>query len=201
MLNALNLLFLGGLMVSDIVLYSDTDYKVSSNREAVFQVSMHREWWREDGNGKCKYTGHAMPIVRDWEIVDNRGEGNEYRNPPNLMDTYGLAIVINKKICEGKAEERVFRTILKERLVEGGTLYEKATTHAQDFHSTSPDYRAKWVPQFLERLERNGASDPHSKIAFDDITASMTAVYEEQKAQLAAQGKSAEPAPAPKEPQ
>lgn len=99
-------------MVSDIVLYSDTDYKIAENRETVFSVSMHREWWREDGNGKCKYTGHAMPVVRDWEIVENRG-GSEYRNPPILVDTYGLAIVIDQKVCEGKPTGKVFQTILK----------------------------------------------------------------------------------------
>lgn len=186
MLNLLNFIFLTGTMLADIVLASDQDYKIPEQRDSVFAVSMHREWWREDGNGKCKYIGYAMPIVRDWEIVEVR-DGMEIHTPPNLEDTYGLAIVFDKKVCEGKPVEKIFRTGTKERAREGMTIYRKTTTHAQDYYSAREDIRAKWVPQVLERLERMGTTSPEAKAALTAIQDSMTSVVEERKAQAEAE--------------
>lgn len=186
MLNLLNFIFLTGTMLADIVLYADQDYKIPEQRDSVISVSMHREWWREDGNGKCKYTGYATPVVRDWEIVEVR-DGMDIRTPPNLEDTYGLAIVFDKKVCEGKPVEKIFRTAVKERTREGMTLYKKVSSHAQDYYSAREDIRAKWVPQVLERLERIGTTNPEAKAALTAIQDSMTSVVEERKVQAEAE--------------
>lgn len=191
MFGLLNLIFLGGMAIADVVLYLDQDYKIHS-QDSVVELSMHRERYREDGNGKCKYTGYAMPIVRDWEIVDVR-DGVEYRTPPNLVDTYGVAIVANKKVCEGKPVEDIFRTAVMVRAREGMTLYANWTTHAQDYYSTREDMRVQWIPQILERLKRKGETDPAALAALNSIQGSMTAVSEQRKAQAEAeQAKNAE---------
>lgn len=180
MFGLLNLVFLGGLALADVVLYLDQDYKIHS-KDSVVELSMHREWWREDGNGKCKYTGYATPIVRDWEIVEVR-DGIEYRTPPNLVDTYGVAIVANKKVCEGKPDEDIFRTAVMVRAREGMTLYKKWSTHAQDYYSAREDIRVQWMPQVMERLTRIGQTDPVALAALNSIQGSMTKVVEQRKA-------------------
>lgn len=189
MFGLLNVIFLGGMMVADVVLYLDQDYKIQS-RDSVVELSMHREWWREDGNGKCKYTGYATPIVRDWEIIDVR-DGVEYRIPPNLEDTYGVAIVANKKVCEGKPVEDIFRTAVMVRAREGMTLYEKWSTHAQDYYSTREDIRAQWIPQILERLETMAAIDRPALDALTSIRSSMDAVAAHYKS-IAEEAKAAD---------
>lgn len=180
MLSVLNLLFLGGTALADIALQMDQAYQIPE-QDSVVAVSMQREWWREDGVNKCRYTGYAFPVVRDWEIVEIR-DGIEYRDPPDLKDRYGVAVVTTKKVCEGKPVEHIFRTGLERRLFKVDVLQKHSTVRAQDYYSLKEEFRPKWLPQVFERLERLSATDEVAKIALTDIQAGVTAVTEQRNA-------------------
>lgn len=185
MFDFLNLVVLGTYMLADVMLAMDKDYELPV-QDSVVAVSMHREWWREDGNGKCKYTGYAFPVVRDWEIVEVR-DGIEHRIPPNLKDRYGVAVVVDKKVCEGKPVEKLFRTGIEIRLREVNVLFKKGTVRAQDYYSLRDEFRPQWLPQVFERLERLSATDEVAKVALQDIKEGVNAVTEQRKAMAEAE--------------
>lgn len=165
MLDILNGLFLAATLLSNITLYSDEDYRFPDDRETVTAVSTHREWWREDGNGKCKYTGVLVPFVRDWEQVVKQGD-LETVLPPEPNKTAGEAFIINRKVCGDKVEP-VFRTAEIQRTF-GGFLY-KHSIAAFDVTEMRPDQRPRWLEQVLHKVERAAAHDEQAK-AFLDYT-------------------------------
>lgn len=168
MLNFLNGVFLAATMLANIVLYSDEDYPFPADRESVVAVSMHREFWREDGNGKCKYTGIMVPYVRDWPLVIKNGD-SEMVLPPEPDKTAGHAFIINKKVCGDKVES-VFRVgeVLRAR---GGFLY-KHSFQAFDFTEMKKDDQPKWFTQVLNRIERSANTNTEAKefLQFSNIS-------------------------------
>lgn len=154
-----NGVFLAATLLSNIILYSDQDYPFPDERDSVVAVSMHREFWREDGNGKCKYTGLMVPYVRDWEEVIKHGE-IETVLPPEPNKTAGHAFIINKKVC-GEKVEPVFRTGLVMR-TSGGFLY-KHSFAAFDVTEMKVEDRPKWLSQVLARINRVVARDADAK--------------------------------------
>lgn len=165
-LNILNGLFLVGVVASDITLYSDADYIHSApeNRDTVTAISMHREWWRDDS--KCKYLGVMVPFVRDWPVTIKRKD-SETVNPPEPDKTAGQAFIINRKVCPGKPDEAMFRVADGWR--NPGKLLEKWHFAAQDLYGMREEYRPKWLPQVLARIERVAQHDQQAK-AFLDFT-------------------------------
>ena len=154
-----NGVFLAATLLSNIILYADVDYPFPAERDSVVAVSMHREFWREDGNGKCKYTGLMVPYVRDWEEVIKHGE-IETVLPPEPDKTAGHAFIINKKVCGDKVEP-VFRTGLVMR-TSGGFLY-KHSFAAFDVTEMKVEDRPKWLGQVLARINRVAAGDAEAK--------------------------------------
>lgn len=159
MFNFLNGVFIAATLLSNIILYADMDYPFPSERESVVAVSMHREFYREDGNGKCKYTGLMVPYVRDWEEVVKHGE-IETVLPPEPDKTAGHAFIINQKVCGDKVEP-VFRTGIVMRST-GGFLY-KHSFAAFDVTEMKIEDRPKWLEQVLRRIERVAAQDADAK--------------------------------------
>ncbi|KVP39962.1 hypothetical protein [Burkholderia ubonensis] len=191
MLDLLNGVFLAATLLSNITLYSDQDYNFATDREAVVAVSTHREWWREDGNGKCKYTGLMVPFVRDWEEVVKHGEIETVR-APEPDKTAGHAFIINRKVC-GDTVTPVFRTAEINR-TWSGFLY-KHSIVAFDVADMRPDQRPKWLEQVLHRVERVSAHDEKAK---EFIEFNKTASFEKMPADLDALLKN--PASAPEAP-
>lgn len=181
MLNFFNGVLLAATMLTNIVLYSDQDYPFPDARDSVVEVSMHREFWRDDGNGKCKYTGVMVPYVRDWEEVVKNGEV-ETILPPEPDKTAGHAFIINRKVC-GATVEPVFRTGIVMRR-SGGFLY-KHSFAAFDATEMRNDERPKWLEQVLLRIERVAAHDEKAK-AFVEFnkTASFKKMPEDLAARL-----------------
>ncbi|MCG9082359.1 hypothetical protein [Laribacter hongkongensis] len=169
-LNILNGLFLIGVVASDITLYSDADYihNEPENRDIVTAISMHREWWRDDS--KCKYQGVMVPFVRDWPVVIKHKDF-ETVNPPEPNKTAGQAFIINRKVCPGKPDEAMFRVADGWR--NSGRLLEKWHFAAQDLYGMREEYRPKWLPQVLARIERVAQHDAQAK-AFLDFTTAAT---------------------------
>lgn len=155
MLNALNMLYMGVMFVSSIVLYSDADYKFPAEMDAVVEVSTHREWWRADGSGKCNYTGVLVPFSRDWDEVDDSTYPPTVREAtPNKRE--GHIIVINKQVC-GDEVTPVLRAGPVHRTY--GDFRRKHQVVAQDVTAMSDDNKPKWLGQVLERIERVAQTD------------------------------------------
>jgi len=159
MLDFFNAVFLAATLLSNIVLYSDQDYPFPDERESVVAVSLHREFWREDGNGKCKYTGVMVPYVRDWEEVVKNGE-IETVLPPEPNKTAGHAFIVNRKVC-GSTVEPVFRT--GAIFGTSGRFQYKNSVTAFDVTEMREDQRPKWLAQVLQRVERAAAHDDKAK--------------------------------------
>jgi len=191
-LNILNGLFLVGVVASNITLYSDADYihAEPGNLDSVTAVSMHREWWRDDS--KCKFSGVMVPFARDWPETVKYGDF-ETVNPPEPDKAVGQAFIINRKVCPDQPDEAMFR--VAEGWRNSGKLLEKHHFAAQDLYGTREEYRPKWLPQVLARIERVAQHDEQAK-AFLDFTAAATAA----KAAAATRGASAASPPAGSQP-
>jgi len=156
----LDLIFAAGVVMSGVTLYANDDYKAPAQRDGVQAVSLHREFYREDGRGKCEFKGVMVPFVRDWEEVRRTGEANDEMTleaKPNA--TAGAAFLINQRVCEGKAPEVLLRGGDKYGLTEGRNFYEKHSVIATDLMTTPQEQQPKWLIQVLDRLERLASTD------------------------------------------
>lgn len=164
MFDILNLIFLGATLVSNITLYSEGDYQFNTtpeSRDSVTLVSTYREFWREDGEGKCAYKGLMVPYVRDWEEVIHSREGGDTVLPPEPDKTAGQAFIIHRKECKGKDPEPVLRVAAIKRTF-GGYL-KQHTIYAEDVLAMKPEDRPKWLGQVVSRIERVAQSDETAK--------------------------------------
>ncbi|MDN0075414.1 hypothetical protein QU481_10980 [Crenobacter sp. SG2303] len=178
MLDILNLMFLGATVLSSIVLYSDADYPVYSTMaeiNSVTEVSMHREWWREDGNGKCRYTGLVVPFVRDWDQV-NKTRNTETVIPAEPNKVAGQAIILNKKVCNGKPDEAILRGVTAWRATK---MLENWQFYAEDLTDSTEENRPKWFKQVMQRIQTVAAQDEKAN-AFVEATAPTLAAMEEK---------------------
>lgn len=160
MLDILNLVFAAGIVASSTQLYSSHDYKPPVEREGIVAVSLHREFYREDGQGKCEFKGVMVPFVHDWDEVRTGGEGgDEILRPADPDSIAGMAFLVNQKICEGKDPEVILRGGDKYRLTAGGNFYRKHVVMASDMLSTPLEQRPKWLRQVLDRVTRLAITD------------------------------------------
>lgn len=160
MFDILNLVFATGVVASSVQLYSSDDYKAPAQREGIIAISLHREFYRDDGQGKCEFKGVMVPFVRDWDEVRTGGDsGHETVIHADPDTTAGMAVLVNERICEGKEPEVILRGGDKYRLTEGGNFYKKHVVMATDLPSTPQEQRPRWVAQVLERIARLAASD------------------------------------------
>lgn len=171
-LNILNGLFLVGVVASNVTLYSDADYVHTKlgNLDSVTTISMHREWWRDDS--KCQFLGVMVPFARDWPETIKYGDF-ETVNPPEPDKAVGQAFIINRKVCPNKPDEAMFR--VAEGWRNPGKLLEKHHFAAQDVYGMREEYRPKWLPQVLARIERVAQHDVQAKVFLDFTTAATKA--------------------------
>ncbi|MCW3478741.1 hypothetical protein OL229_04040 [Neisseriaceae bacterium JH1-16] len=194
MFDVLNLLYLGATMFASIVLYSDADYPTHTTMaeiNSVTEVSMHREWWREDGNGRCRYTGLMVPYVRDWdEVVKTRNTETVIPAEPDRVA--GQAFIFNKKVCNGKPDEAILRVNADVRTRP--VVFEKSQIYAQDLIELKVEDRPRWFKQVLQRIQTVAAQDEKAK-AFVESTAPTLAEMAVKDAQRkAAPAAASEPA-------
>lgn len=157
MLPLLDIFFLGALAISSINLYPH-DIELKPGLEVATVFTAHREWWREDGEGKCLYTGLVVPFARDWELLD---ETTNTVRPPEPDVAVGQAILVNQKVCEGKEPEVMLRT--GETWGTRGILRPGNIINVADVTQAKPDQRPKWFAQVLARAQRLAASDENAK--------------------------------------
>ncbi|WP_287878076.1 hypothetical protein [Aquitalea sp.] len=183
MFEIFNILYVGTLILPNITLYSDVNYLWPRNPplEAVTEISMHREWWREDGDGKCKYVGLVVPFNRSWpEIVKTKNTETTIPAESDINKISGRAYLINRKVCSGKADIPIFKVAT----LPHAEFLTKASMpiHAQDLQGLKDEDKPKWLPQVLERIERVSHHDATAKVFMEYTLANIKIVAETQEA-------------------
>lgn len=153
----LDLLFLGALAISSINLYPH-DIELKPGLDVSTEFSAHREWWRGDGEGKCVYTGLVVPYARDWNDVD---EFNNIVRPAEPDVPVAQAILVNKKVCDGKPDEIILRA--GETWGTKGILRPGNIINVVDMTEAREDQRPKWYLQVMTRVERLASTDAKVK--------------------------------------
>lgn len=166
---AAHAIYIAGALVGSVILWPDQTYplhKAPEEREMVEVVGFHPQWYKADS--KCHYTGLIIPYVRDWPETVHRGQEEEIL-PPDLEHTAGHAVILDKKTCPGKGDEKVFLVDAVERnfgALGGGTDF-----HFDDPDTIKPEYKPKWLPQVMQRIERIAEHDANAKELLETITA------------------------------
>ena len=166
---AAHAIYIAGALVGSVILWPDQTYplhKAPEEREMVEVVGFHPQWYKADS--KCHYTGLIVPYVRDWPETVRRGQEEEVL-PPDLEHTAGHAVILDKKTCPGKEDEQVFLVDAVERnfgALGGGTDF-----HFDDPDTIKPEYKPKWLPQVMQRIERIAEHDANAKELLETITA------------------------------
>lgn len=195
----LNVVFISANLVAGSQYAAEASYKYPKESEAVVEIKAYREWWREDGKGKCQYTGLMVPFVRDWTMVVKENDGMERELPPDLETRAGHAIIYNQKICKDRPAEAVFRMgstnarNFFNQLPEGGPVF------ISDFYDMKPEQIPQWLKQVTERIERVAAKDAAAQqfitVSAKDLENVKAAIA--AAAPAAAVEAAAAPAPAP----
>lgn len=154
MLDILNAVYLAAVLFSSITLYPTDETAVPLEKDAFAELRLHREWWRDDGKGKCSYTGVLVPYARTWSEEVRRGE-EVIILPPEPDKIAGYVVVTNRKVCEGKEPESILRAgtpstrkpFFGKRQVDLHTFFQ-----AGDMLDTPPDQVPPWMPQVIQRM-------------------------------------------------
>ncbi|RKP47514.1 hypothetical protein [Trinickia fusca] len=166
---AAHAIYIAGALVGSVILWPDQTYplhKAPEEREMVEVAGFHPQWYKADS--KCHYTGLIVPYVRDWPETVRHGQEEEVL-PPDLEHTAGHAVILDRKTCPGKEDEKVFLVDAVERnfgALGGGTDF-----HFDDPDTIKPEYKPKWLPQVMQRIERIAEHDENAKDLLETITA------------------------------
>ena len=165
-------------VVASISLYSNGDYMFPLERDTAVAVELHREWWRSDSD--CTWSGLMVPYVQDWDTVIKDSEGaDQFKIAPTPDKTAGVAFLINKKACPGKAPEAVW---MADAISTSGTfrkgLLEKGRLNAEDISAAKDEDKPKWYRQVLERIERVSQTNQQAK---DFLAFTVQAVQAQSK--------------------
>ncbi|MFL9864157.1 hypothetical protein PQR67_08255 [Paraburkholderia fungorum] len=179
-------IYIAGALVGSVILWPDQTYplhKTPEEREIVEVVGFHPQWYKADS--KCHYTGLIVPYVRDWPETVRRGQEEEVL-PPDFEHTAGHAVILDKKTCPGKEDEKVFLVDAVERnfgYLGGGTDF-----HFDDPDTIKPEYKPKWLPQVMQRLARVAEHDEKAKGLLVSVTGIEDARADKAKAAATASG-------------
>lgn len=171
----LDMLYLGVMLFSSITLYP-FETPLPSALESVTPIGLHREWWRDDGEGKCTFEGVAVPYVRDWAEVVQQGD-REIVVPAEPDKRAAYAILVNRKLCQGKAPEAILRAGALIGARRGLFDNEKKAIGASNFAAgdllqTPADKQPKWLAQVVGRIERVAAAGDAKAKAFLEASVS-----------------------------
>ncbi|WP_139313407.1 hypothetical protein [Rhodoferax antarcticus] len=161
----LDLIYLGAMMSANIMLQHPQEFTFPPQREAITAVKLHREWWRDEGKGKCYFTGVMVPFVRDWPQTVKHGGGNETVLPPEPDKTAGHAFLSTQKFCQGKPMEKIFRAGFIYRVKPEGQSAKQFP--AYDMLAEKPENYPNWLAQVVSRVERVALTDPAAKEFMD----------------------------------
>ena len=175
MFDFLNVVYLAAILFSSITMYPVGETAVPVRLDGAVDVRFVREWWRDDGDGKCFYTGMVVPFERTWPEEIERG-GEKVVLPPEPGKIAGYVAVINRKECKGLETEAILRAgIVRSRTLLFGSRGPQVDKHtffpAGDMLETPAEKVQPWFPQVVERLERLSVQD---KVAKTFLTSSAS---------------------------
>lgn len=175
MFDFLNAVYLAAILFSSITMYPVGETAVPVSLDGAVEVRFVREWWRDDGDGKCFYTGMVVPFERTWPEEIERG-GEKVVLPPEPGKIAGYVAVINRKECTGLESEAILRAgLVRSRTLLFGSRGPQVDKHtffpAGDMLETPAEKVQPWFPQVVERLERLSVQD---KVAKAFLTASAS---------------------------
>ncbi|ACC75938.1 hypothetical protein PPMP20_17875 [Paraburkholderia phymatum] len=188
---AAHAIYIAGALVGSVVLWPDQTYplhKAPEERETVTVVGFHPQWYKADS--KCHYSGLIVPYVRDWPETINAGRSDERVLPPDLDRTAGHAVILDTKTCPGKEDEKVLLVDAVERnfgALGGGTDF-----HFDDPDTIKPEYKPKWLPQVMERLQRVAEHNDNAK----EMVTAITQLEQKRAEQVQATAKAMDAGPA-----
>lgn len=165
MLDILNAVYLAAILFSSITLYPSDETPVPLEKDKYVQLKLHREYWREDGNGKCSFEGVLVPYTRNWSEEIHRGDETMIL-PPEPEKIAGYVVVVNRKVCAGKEPEAILRAgipstrkpFFGKRQVDLHTFFQ-----AGDMLETPADKIPPWFPQVIERMIALAKNDVDAK--------------------------------------
>ncbi|MGK5068846.1 hypothetical protein [Janthinobacterium sp. RT4P48] len=175
MFDFLNAVYLAAILFASITMYPVGETAVPIRLDGAVEVRFVREWWRDDGDGKCFYTGMVVPFERTWPEEIERG-GEKVVLPPEPGKIAGYVAVIHRKECKGLEAEAILRAgIVRSRTLLFGSRGPQVDKHtffpAGDMLETPAEKVQPWLPQVVERLERLSEQD---KVAKAFLTASAS---------------------------
>lgn len=161
MLDILNAVYLAAVLFSSITLYPTDETAVPVEKDAFVELKLHREWWRDDGKGKCSYNGVLVPYTRTWPEEVRRGEEIVIL-PPEPDKIAGYVVVANRKVCDGKEPVAILRAgtpstrkpFFGKRQVDLHTFFA-----AGDMLEAPPDQIPPWLPQVIQRMAQLSKTD------------------------------------------
>lgn len=167
MFDFLNAVYLAAILFSSITMYPVGETAVPIRLDGAVEVRFVREWWRDDGDGKCFYTGMVVPFERTWPEEIERG-GEKFVLPPEPGKIAGYVAVIYRKECKGLETEAILRAgLVRSRTLLFGSRGPQVDKHtffqAGDMLETPAEKIQPWLPQVIERLERLGEHDKAAK--------------------------------------
>lgn len=165
MLDILNTIYLAAVLFSSITLYPTEETAVPLEINAFVELKLHREYWREDGKGKCSFEGVLVPYARTWSEEVHRGD-QVIILPPEPDKIAGYVVITNRKVCQGSAPEAILRAgtpstrkpFFGHRQVDMHTFFS-----AGDMLETPPDKMPPWMPQVVDRLALLAKTDKRAE--------------------------------------
>ena len=154
MLDVLNMIYLAAILISSITLYPSDETPVPLEKNSFVELKLHREYWRDDGKGKCTFNGVLVPFTRTWPEQVHRGD-EVIILPPEPEKIAGYVVVVNRKICKNNVPEAILRAgvpstrkpFFGNRQVDIHTFFQ-----AGDMLETPPEKMPPWMPQVIERM-------------------------------------------------
>ena len=163
MFELLDLLFNAGLAVGKalgITLFVLSDVNLPQHHGEVVPIEMSsaakvlirvRPKTEEE---RCRYSGVAVPYERLWEERVVTSRNSETVLPPEPGKLAGHALIINRKDCEGRPPEAMFRVATIQGSIRDSYILGAGYSLVMlQLSSMSEDMQPKWVPQVLEALE------------------------------------------------
>jgi hypothetical protein len=169
MFEALNAIYLAAILFSSITLYPTDETLAPTQKDSFVEMKFHREYWREDGNGKCAYTGVMVPYTRTWPEEVHRGD-EVVVLPPEPDKVAGYVAVVTRKVCKGQEPVAILRagTTSPRTPFFGSSQFDKTRFFpAGDMIESPVDKIPQWLPQVVERMAMLAQTDPKAKAFID----------------------------------
>lgn len=143
-------------VAANMHLYAEGDYPFPKELDVAVPVSMYREFYRDDGKGKCKFKGLLVPVAREWPLI-TKTEDTEIIQPPEPDKTYATGFLINQRICKDKEPEAVMHVGYWHRTT--GTFYDLTSIRTTNLKivvkpGDKPPELPQWAEQALNRVAR-----------------------------------------------